>query len=940
MQSKWLLLLTQVALFSVISLQLAPRVADCSNNTTISEDNKRDCSEWIGVLCRNKTRHVYALDLHQHGALKLKGSTQCVEAFCTRVSGIQSAELVEEYGCVGNVFGSVCGCVDNVFGDGEVEDDNSESVCVRANGLEDLLDSSKCCPDQLLPQDSEDSTETQINPAFIAWKRKDQMLLSWLMSSINLEILSLVVNSETSLDLWISLEQQFGSETFTKKVHLKIMLNNLKKGSMSMTDFFGKLKLITDELAIAGNPISSLDFITHLISGLGQPYYPVVVYIKANLAKMSINEAYTMLLTHEARLEAHQSSANKEAKLNYAANIAQTGSNNKSGNQFNNNWNKNTGNNNGGRGGYGRGYTQGQGRGNWNNNWSDNGMQTGNYQGRGSFQTGNYQGRGYAGNGVYVSGNGNGNFARSGGGFNIGKNFLDPNIATVTCQICFKPRHTTAECRNKFNRDFAPFYPTFGYNPAQSQVPRAAFLTTSEGEMADQGWYIDSGATHHLTNNLQNLNLGKEYSAVQELEPYSVKAALADPKWKQAMQDEYEALQKNETWVLVPKGSAGKIVGNKWVFRVKYKARLVAKGFHQTQGVDFFETFSPVVKQCTIRVILSLAVMHNWTVRQLDVNNAFLHGILTENVFMHQPEGFVHPQFPSHICQLTKALYGLKQAPRAWYDRLKSSLLQWGFIASKSDTSLFIHHVGEDIVVILIYVDDILITGSNSKFVEGVINKLGTEFALKDLGEFNYFLGLEVTPSVEGLHLSQTKSLVGSLQYVTLTRPEIAFTFYSSGSLNLTAFSYADWGSDLDDRRSVGRYCVYLGNSLISWSSKKQHIVSKSTAESEYRALALAAAEVLWITYLLKELKMSLQQTPVIHCDNKSAEALASNPKYHSTTKHIELDLHFIREHIAKKELQVSHVPSHEQVADILTKPLAYDQFNYLRSKLNVLSRP
>ncbi|KAL9425249.1 hypothetical protein AB3S75_032230 [Citrus x aurantiifolia] len=398
---------------------------------------------------------------------------------------------------------------------------------VRANGLEDLLDSSKCCPDQFLPQDSEDLTaETQINPAFTVWKRKDQMLLSWLMSSINLEILSLVVNSETSLDLWISLEQQFGSETFAKKVHLKIILNNLKKGSMSMTDFFGKLKMITDELAIAGSPISSLDFITHLISGLGQPYYPVVVYIEANLAKMSINEAYSMLLTHEARLEAHQSSANKEAKLNYAANIAQTGSNNKSGNQFNNNnWNKNAGSNNGGRGGYGRGYAQGQGRGNWNNNWSGNwnnnwsgnGMQTGNYQGRGSFQSGNYQGRGYAGNGGYVGGNGNGNFARSGGGFNNGKNFIDPNIATVTCQICFKPRHTAAKCRNRFNRDFAPFYPTFGYNPAQSQAPRAAFLTTSEGEMADQGWYIDSGATHHLTNNLQNLNLGKEYSGNQLL---------------------------------------------------------------------------------------------------------------------------------------------------------------------------------------------------------------------------------------------------------------------------------------------------------------------------------------------------------------------------------------------------------------------------------------
>lgn len=205
-----------------------------------------------------------------------------------------------------------------------------------------------------------------------------------------------------------------------------------------------------------------------------------------------------MLLTHEARLETNQLSASKGAKLNYITSVAQTGPNNKIRNQFNNNWNKNAGNNTRGKGGYGRGYAQGQGRGNWN------GMQLRNYQGRWGCGTGNEG---------FIAGNGN--FARI-GGFNNGKNVFDPNnTIAVFCQICFKPKHTTVESRNRFNKDFISFY-----NPAQFLAPkasypnfalRAVFLTTSEGEIIDQCWYIDSRAIHHLTNNLQNLNLGKEY---------------------------------------------------------------------------------------------------------------------------------------------------------------------------------------------------------------------------------------------------------------------------------------------------------------------------------------------------------------------------------------------------------------------------------------------
>ena len=178
------------------------------------------------------------------------------------------------------------------------------------------------------------------------------------------------------------------------------------------------------------------------------------------------------------------------------------------------------------------------------------------------------------------------------------------------------------------------------------------------------------------------------------------------------MKDEYEALIRNRTWSLVPLLAEYKVVGNKWVFRVKqntdgsitkYKARLVAKCFQQTKGVDYFETFSPVVKSCTVRIVLSLAMMNKWVIRQVDVNNAFLNGELIENVYMCQPEGFIDMQKPNHVCKLKKALYGLKQAPRAWYDKLKDSLLTtWKFQNSKADTSFFFKEIHGSIILVLI----------------------------------------------------------------------------------------------------------------------------------------------------------------------------------------------------------------------------------------------
>ena len=249
-------------------------------------------------------------------------------------------------------------------------------------------------------------------------------------------------------------------------------------------------------------------------------------------------------------------------------------------------------------------------------------------------------------------------------------------------------------------------------------------------------------------------------------EPPSYKIAAQHPQWCSAMAAEFDALQRQSTWVLVPPSPSQNVVGCRWVFKLKrnsdgsinkYKARLVAKGFHQQFGIDFDETFSPVVKPPTVRIILSLAVQFNWPLRQLDVSNAFLHGFLREEVYMVQPPGYVDPAHPNHVCKLLKSLYGLKQAPRAWFERFSTELLHLGFQASLSDSSLFIFRQGSLVVYLLVYVDDIVLTGNNPQFLSSLIAQLSSAFELKDLGSLNYFLGLQITRSSKGLFLSQTK---------------------------------------------------------------------------------------------------------------------------------------------------------------------------------------
>lgn len=309
--------------------------------------------------------------------------------------------------------------------------------------------------------------------------------------------------------------------------------------------------------------------------------------------------------------------------------------------------------------------------------------------------------------------------------------------------------------------------------------------------------------------------------------PRNIKAALQDPGWNGAMSEEIHNMKETDTFELVPPSPEQNPLGSQWVHKeklnadgthLKLRSRLVACGNEQEEGVDFVETFSPVVRTATIRTVLHVAVSKKWDIRQLDVQNAFLHGDLKETVYMVQPQGFEDPDKPDYVWKLKKAIYGLKQAPRAWFDKFSNFLLDFGFKCSFPDPSLFVYHHGSTVMYLLLYVDDMILTGNDSALLERLLKELNVVFRMKDMGDIHYFLGIQVHRHADGLFMNQAKyaqdllvsagmedcspmptplpikldqvqgqdeifsdptyfrSLAGKLQYLTLTRPDLQFS--------------------------------------------------------------------------------------------------------------------------------------------------------------------
>ncbi|RVW38185.1 Retrovirus-related Pol polyprotein from transposon RE1 [Vitis vinifera] len=256
--------------------------------------------------------------------------------------------------------------------------------------------------------------------------------------------------------------------------------------------------------------------------------------------------------------------------------------------------------------------------------------------------------------------------------------------------------------------------------------------------------------------------------------PTTVSEALTNEKWKQAMNMEMKALEKNKTWELVKLPTGKKLVGCKWVYTMKfrvdglierYKARLVAKGYTQTYEIDYQETFVPVAKMNTVRVLLSLATNYNWDLQQFDVKNAFLHGELEEEIYMEVSPSYDNNLTAHIVCKLKKVLYGLNQSPQAWFGRFARVMITMGYRQSQGDHMLFIKHSSlGGLTALLVYVDDIIVTGNYDK-ERWVLNQcLAKEFEIKALGRLKYFLGIEVAHSKQGIFISQQKYVTDLLK--------------------------------------------------------------------------------------------------------------------------------------------------------------------------------
>lgn len=505
---------------------------------------------------------------------------------------------------------------------------------------------------------------------------------------------------------------------------------------------------------------------------------------------------------------------------------------------------------------------------------------------------------------------------------------------------------------------------------------------------------------------------------IGEVEDISISDAIKDVNWNNAMNEEFISLIKMKTWDLTEPPKNVKPLTCRWILRQKqdgkFKARLVARGFEQIEGIDYSETFSPVARHVSVRLILSLAASNKMKLMTFDVKTAFLHGDLKEDIFMYQPEGF--DDKTGRVCKLNKSLYGLKQAPRNWNDKFSTFLKTLGFTSTDDDPCVYYNN--NKSMIFSLFVDDGLVAGTIENDMIKILNKLKQKFEItydKSIeGKLSY-LGMEINSSSTGIFICQSvytesilkrfkfdkvnpastpmekgmvtdeqncvnsklleksepyREAIGSLLYLsTITRPDISFAVnylsrfnnqpkvshwkmvkrifqYLKGTVctgicfngdpKLIAYTDSDYGGDTLTGRSTSGVLILRGGPIV-WYAQKQRLVATSTAEAEYRAVVSAIDDICWIRRIGSELGfINVEEPTPLFVDNQSAIHMLKNAHEGKITKgkkHIEIPRKFIQEHV-DRTIELKHIKSTDQLADILTKPLSRKVFDNLKVKI------
>ncbi|GJS83985.1 putative ribonuclease H-like domain-containing protein [Tanacetum coccineum] len=498
--------------------------------------------------------------------------------------------------------------------------------------------------------------------------------------------------------------------------------------------------------------------------------------------------------------------------------------------------------------------------------------------------------------------------------------------------------------------------------------PKSAVQTRSKVHKSSRAHAFVSYIQKQRQNNHKDFQHCLFACFISQIEPKKISKALEDESWVDAMQEELLQFKIQKVWILVDLPYRKKAIGTKWVFKnkkdergvmVRNKVRFVAQGHRQEEGIDYDEVFAPVDRIEAIWIFLAFASYMGFIVYQMDVKSAFLYVKIDEQVYVSQPPGFVDPKFPKKVYKVVKALYGLHQAPRPWYATLSTFLLKSRYKRGTIDKTLFIKKDKNDIILQVKQKEDGIFI-SQDKYVTEILKKF--DFASVKTASTPIETQKSLTKDEEATNVDVHlyRSMIGSLMYLTASRPDIMFSVYACSrfqvtpktshlnavkrifrylkgkpklglwyprvsSFDLEAYSDSDYAGANLDRKFITGGCQFLGRRLISWQCKKQTIMATSTTKAEYVAAANCCGQVLWIQNQMLDYGFNFMNTK-IYIDNESTICIVKNPLFHSKTKHIKIRHHFIRDAYEKKLIQVVKIHIDDNVANLLTK--AFDASN------------